>query len=341
MELYPAIDLKDGQCVRLVEGRFNTVHKVADDPVQIAGQYRDAGASVIHLVDLDGALNGKRKNAEKVKLIVDAAAPAKVELGGGLRCMEDLHEVAELGVWRFIVGSAAVDDFSFVQNAVEKYGHRVAVGIDARDGFVKTHGWTANSGINEIEFAKKIASGGVETIIYTDISKDGTLQGPSLDRLKSIKSALPGQVTLVASGGVSCLNDIRGLRHAGVQAAIAGKALYAGTLDLTEGLAQARHGELFDKQDLVPAIVQHAETSQVLMLGYMNCFSLYRTLQTRRVTFWSRSRKTLWTKGETSGNFLISREILTDCDKDTLLVRAIPSGPICHTGNESCFFCKV
>lgn len=337
MELYPAIDLKDGRCVRLLKGDFGTVHTVADDSVAVAASYREAGAEIIHVVDLDGAKDGVRKNADLVEAIVKAASPASVELGGGLRRMEDLEEAERLGVWRFVIGSAALEDPEFVREAVARYGNRVAVGIDAKDGVVRSHGWTGDSGRDELDFAGEIASLGVGTIIYTDIDTDGALQGPSLERLVALRAALP-DAFLVASGGVSSLSDVKELRRMEINAAIAGKALYAGSLPLVDALSEARYGHIFEKAPLAPAIIQHADTKDVLMLGYMSLESLSLTLKTGKATFYSRSRDCLWVKGETSGNFLDVLDVRTDCDSDALLLRCRPHGSVCHTGEMSCFF---
>ncbi|MDR0324598.1 MAG: phosphoribosyl-AMP cyclohydrolase [Oscillospiraceae bacterium] len=337
MELYPSIDLKNGQCVRLTQGDFDTVHTVAEDPVAVAASYRDAGAKVIHVVDLDGAKDGARKNAELVEAIVRAAKPALVELGGGLRDMKSLEEADRLGVWRFIIGSAALGGAGFVKEAIACYSSRVAVGIDARDGKVRTHGWTDDSGRDELEFAREVASWGVETIIYTDIAVDGLLKGPSLDRLAAFREALPG-IFLVASGGVSDVGDVCALRRMGIDATIAGKALYTGGLPLETALFEARVGQVFDKAPLVPAVIQHADSGEALMLGYMSPESLMLTLRSKKAVFFSRSRQKLWIKGETSGNFLDVVSIAADCDNDALLVRCRPRGPTCHTGRDSCFF---
>jgi phosphoribosylformimino-5-aminoimidazole carboxamide ribotide isomerase len=337
MEIYPAIDLKDGQCVRLRQGDFSTVHTVAPDAVNVAASYRAAGAKVIHVVDLDGARDGVRKNAALVADICREAAPAVVELGGGMRSMKDLKEAEALGVWRFVIGSAALDDPGFVKEAAARYGERAAVGFDARDGIVRTHGWTDGSGRDETEFLREVVSWGVQTVIYTDIAMDGLLQGPSLRRLEKLREEVP-EVFLVASGGVTSPEDVRALRRMGIDAAVAGKALYTGDLPLEGALFEARHGGLFDKDPLVPAIIQHADTKEVLMLGYVSPESLALTMKTRKMTFFSRSRQALWVKGETSGNFLGVVSVTADCDEDCLLIRCNPHGPVCHTGEESCFY---
>ena len=179
---------------------------------------------------------------------------------------------------------------------------------------------------------------GVQTLIYTDIATDGELGGPSLRRLKAIREAFEGPGQVIASGGVSSVADVEALRALGVSGCIIGKALYAGTIDLREAIFAAQWRDCFAKDNLIPAIVQDSVTKDVLMLGYMNAESLRKTLDTGLVTFYSRSRQTLWTKGETSGHTLRVESITPDCDRDTLLIAAVPAGPTCHTGHKTCFF---
>ena len=230
MIVLPAIDLKDGKCVRLQKGKFDTVHQVADSAVQTAAAFAEAGAKWVQMVDLDGARNGIRKNAAMV-VKVAKASELKVELGGGIRTMADLDEVFSLGVERAVIGSAAVSHPELVRAAVEKYGEHIAVGIDALDGIVKTAGWEESSGIDYLEFAGQMEDMGVKTIIFTDIATDGMLSGPSLDRLKALQRNYSGQI--VASGGVSSNQDLRDLAGMGLYGAIVGKAYYAGTVDLS------------------------------------------------------------------------------------------------------------
>ncbi len=232
MTVIPAIDLKDGRCVRLHKGDFGTVHQVADDPLAVARAYRDAGASLIHVVDLDGALEGHRRNAGLVAAIVREAAPARVELGGGLRRMQDMEEADRLGVWRFVIGSAAVEDPDFVRQAVLRYGARVAVGIDAKNGIVRTKGWTSGSDLEALTFAADMESLGVDTLIFTDIDTDGMLTGPNFEQLRALRETVACGV--VASGGVRSLADISALKAAGLTGVIIGKALYEGLIDLTK-----------------------------------------------------------------------------------------------------------
>lgn len=237
MILLPAIDLKDGRCVRLKKGSFATVHQVADSPEATAACFTAAGAEWVHMVDLDGARDGARKNAG---LVADVAARSglKVELGGGMRSMADLEAADAMGVSRMVIGSAAVSDPGFVAQAVERYGERIAVGIDCLDGRVRTAGWEKDSGRDGVEFAREMEAFGVKYIVYTDIAMDGMLSGPSFSQLERLAGAVSCQV--VASGGVTTLEDIKRLRAMGLYGAIIGKAYYAGTLDLDAALAAAR-----------------------------------------------------------------------------------------------------
>lgn len=233
MILEPAIDLKDQKVVRLHKGDFDTVHQVADDPVAVAKEFAAAGAKVIHMVDLDGARSGKRINGDIVRRVI-AESGMMIEMGGGIRNMDDLKAVDEMGVWRFVIGSAAVTDPDFVAEAVKVYGDRIAVGVDAKNGDVKTAGWEAGSGIHFLDFAKKMENLGVKTLIFTDIDTDGMLSGPNYKSLSQLQQAVSCQI--VASGGVSCNKDIEELEKMGLYGAIIGKAYYAGTIDLAEAV---------------------------------------------------------------------------------------------------------
>ena len=227
MIVLPAIDLQDGKVVRLYKGDFDTVHPVAEDPQRTAAAFADAGARYLHMVDLDGARSGERKNGAIVRAVAERSG-LRVELGGGMRSM---------GVSRMVIGSAAVRDPAFVRAAVERYGARIAVGIDALDGIVKTAGWVESSGLDYLEFARSMEDIGVKVIIFTDIATDGMLTGPSFDRLAALQKAV--SCDLVASGGVTELDDIKRLRDMGLYGAIIGKAYYAGTIDLAAAVAAA------------------------------------------------------------------------------------------------------
>lgn len=235
MILLPAIDLKDGKCVRLQKGKFDTAHQVADSALDTAAAFAAVGAGWIHMVDLDGARGGMRKNASIVAQVAKDSG-LKVELGGGIRSMADLEEIFSLGVERAVIGSAAVAHPEFVRVAVGKYGERIAVGIDALDGIVRTAGWEQSSGLDCLAFAGQMGSIGVKTIIFTDIATDGMLSGPSFDRLKSLQEAYSGQI--VASGGVSSNQDLRELAAMGLYGAIIGKAYYAGKVDLARAIKE-------------------------------------------------------------------------------------------------------
>ena len=236
MILFPAIDLKDCKVVRLYKGDFATAHQVADDPLTTARAFYAAGARHIHMVDLDGARSGRRKNAAIVQTVARESG-LKVELGGGIRSMEDLEEVFALGVWRCVIGSAAVSHPEFVKEAAARYGERIAVGIDAMDGIVKTAGWEQSSGLHYLDFARSMESIGVKVIIFTDIATDGMLSGPSFDRLSALQGAVNCQIT--ASGGVSSNEDLSRLNAMGLYGAIIGKAYYAGTVDLAQAVKEA------------------------------------------------------------------------------------------------------
>ena len=233
MIILPAIDLKDGKVVRLYKGDFDTVHQVADDPVETAKAFLAAGAKYIHMVDLDRAKCGKRRNSDIVEAV--AQTGLRIELGGGLRSMEDLAAVFDMGVCRAVIGSAAVTDRQLVADAIDSFGpDRIAVGIDAQNGLVKTAGWVMDSGLDCLVFAKEMEAIGVKNIVFTDIDTDGTLSGPSFSRLEALQQAV--SCNIVASGGVSCNEDIRRLREMGLYGTIIGKAWYAGTVDLAEAI---------------------------------------------------------------------------------------------------------
>ena len=237
MRILPAIDLKDQMCVRLVKGDYATAHKVAEDAVETAKKFLDAGAELIHMVDLDGAKDGTHPNYPVVRRVIEETG-ASVELGGGIRTMEDIARMLELGVKRVIIGSAAVKNPPLVKEACEKYGDKIAVGIDALSGTVRTEGWLNDSGMDYIEFANLMESYGVKTIIFTDIDKDGMLSGPNFEQLQALRDAV--SCGIVASGGVSTLEDIARLRDMKIDEAIAGKAVYTGQLDVRAAIETAK-----------------------------------------------------------------------------------------------------
>ncbi|MDR2525042.1 MAG: 1-(5-phosphoribosyl)-5-[(5-phosphoribosylamino)methylideneamino]imidazole-4-carboxamide isomerase [Oscillospiraceae bacterium] len=237
MIIFPAIDVKGGECVRLYRGDFATAERVASDYMQTARSFRTAGCSWIHMVDLDGALAGKRVNAP-IFLRVAKESGLRVELGGGIRSLEDIAFYLESGVERVILGSVAIQKPALVREAIAAFGGaHVAVGIDARDGVAAADGWLKSGGVHYITLARQMEQAGVQTLIFTDIGRDGMLSGPNLEQLAALRAAVGCDI--IASGGVTNIGDIRALRTAGMHGVICGRSLYAGTLDLTEALAAA------------------------------------------------------------------------------------------------------
>ena len=235
MIVIPAIDLKHGQCVRLLQGRKTDVTVYHDDAVAVAKEFASAGAQMIHVVDLDGAFSGAGSaNREVVKRIV-AAVDVAIEFGGGIRTLEDVAELCEAGVARVVLGTVAAETPELLQDFVDRFGARICVGIDARDGHVMTRGWEAASPVMAVELAHAVAACGVKRIVYTDIARDGMLVGPNIEQTLAVAQAADVKVT--ASGGVSSLDDIRRLRAAGeprLDSVIVGKALYEGKFKLEE-----------------------------------------------------------------------------------------------------------
>ena len=235
MIILPAIDLKDGKCVRLRQGRAEDVTVYGDDPAAQAKDWADQGGQELHVVDLDGAFAGTPKHAEVIRRIIKAFG-GPVEVGGGLRTPEALAAVMDAGVARAIIGSAALDDPEFLAQAVDLYGDRIAVGIDARNGFVQTKGWVETTKTLATDLATAVAKAGVRTIIYTDTATDGMLGGPNLTQMAAICDAAP-TCQITASGGVSSpfdVENLKALERANLRAAIVGKALYDGRTTLKE-----------------------------------------------------------------------------------------------------------
>lgn len=233
MILLPAIDLKDGRCVRLYQGDFETARQVAESPQAAAGAFARAGAKWLHMVDLNGAKARHPMNRETI-LKTARETGMRVEVGGGIRGMDTIEDYLENGIERVILGSAALSDPGLVKQAAARYGARIAVGIDARNGMVAADGWLHTSQTGYIALAKAMEQAGVQTIIYTDIGRDGTLQGPNLEELRALQQAVGCRI--IASGGVRELSDIAALKSLGLYGAICGKSLYEGTLPLAEAL---------------------------------------------------------------------------------------------------------
>ena len=237
MRIYPAIDIKEGKCVRLLQGRFSDMTVYGDDPVETAKKWESLGAEYIHVVDLDGALKGRGVNEDIIKRICGAVS-VPVQTGGGIRMMEDIEAKLACGISRVIIGTKAVSSPEFIKEAVEKYGDRIAVGIDAKDGYAAVEGWERSSGLAAVDMAKSMVSMGVKTIIYTDISTDGTLKGPNLEAMREMAQSVDADV--IASGGVGSLEHIKSLVGTGVEGVIVGRALYTGDVDLKEAVEAVR-----------------------------------------------------------------------------------------------------
>ena len=235
MVILPAIDLKGGKCVRLRQGRAEDVTVYGDDPAAQARDWRAQGGRELHVVDLDGAFDGEPRHAAVIASVIEAFG-GPVEVGGGLRTPEAVSAVIDAGAARAIIGSAALEDPAFLASCVELYGDRIAVGIDARDGFVQTRGWVETTAVKATDLAAAVAKAGVKTIIYTDTATDGMLGGPNLTQMAAICDAAP-TCEITASGGVSSPYDIENLKalnRPNLRAAIVGKALYDGRTTLRE-----------------------------------------------------------------------------------------------------------
>lgn len=232
MIIYPAIDLKKGRCVRLYQGDFAQETVVNPDPIKQAIAFEAAGAKALHIVDLDGALSGDLTNYQVIQGIL-AAITIPIQVGGGIRSMAQIASYLDYGVSRVIIGSKAVEDPDFVTEAVKKYGAKIAVGIDAKDGFVATRGWLEVSNQDYLTVATEMAQRGVKTIIFTDIAKDGTLLGPNLEQLQAIAEEVP-DLNIIASGGISSREDLEAVKALNVYGVISGKALYNGNLTMQD-----------------------------------------------------------------------------------------------------------
>ncbi len=241
MLIFPAIDIRGGKCVRLIKGDFDKETVFGERPEIMAKKWEDEGGQFLHLVDLDGARAGKSQNLDVVEMILQTIN-IPVELGGGIRTMEDIDRVLNIGVTRVILGSVAVSNPQLVKDACKKYGsERIVVGIDAKDGIVAVDGWGVSGNVEAKELAKKMAEGGVKHIIYTDISRDGTLSGVNVEATAQI--ARYSGVKVVASGGVSSIEDIKALKKYeadGIEGVIVGKSIYTGALSLPEALKIAK-----------------------------------------------------------------------------------------------------
>ena len=229
MQIFPAIDLSGGQVVRLYQGDYDQMTVYGADPCAVARDFIAAGAKYLHVVDLDGAKDGTLENFESIAAIAKQGG-LYIEVGGGIRTEERIRQYLDLGVGRCILGTIAVKDFDFTARMAQKYGGKIAVGVDARDGYVAINGWKELSEETGIEFCKRLRDAGVKTVIYTDISRDGAEKGTNLELYREL-AKIEG-LDITASGGVSSLEELKELQAIGTHAAILGKALYTGRLDL-------------------------------------------------------------------------------------------------------------
>ena len=236
MIIIPAIDLKEGQCVRLRQGIMEDSTVYSDDPVEVAKKWEHMGADIIHVVDLDGAIAGKPINQKIIKDITESVE-IRIQVGGGIRNLKTVEEYIDMGVWRIVLGTIAIKNPLLVEDACNSFPGQVAVGIDAKDGMVAIKGWTEKTEEKAIDFAAELEDLGVSVIIYTDISRDGMLTGPNITAIKEMAMSL--SIPLIASGGVSSMDDLmalHSLEDCGVEGAIVGKAIYTGDIDLKKAL---------------------------------------------------------------------------------------------------------
>jgi len=236
MYIIPAIDLRDGKCVRLIQGQYDHQINYEDDPVKQAREFSSAGAKWLHIVDLDGARLGRPVNTDAISAIANLGL-FKIEVGGGLRDEEAIRQLLDIGLERVIIGTKAVSDFEWFSEMAEKFSGKIVLGLDARGSKVATHGWTQDSQHNLLKFATEAAKLPLAAIIYTDITKDGMMTGPNFERTKALVEAV--DVPVVASGGVNTIEDIKKLAEFRPEAVIIGRSLYEGTLKLSDAIKAA------------------------------------------------------------------------------------------------------
>lgn len=233
MILFPAIDLYDKKVVRLYKGKYDEMTVYSENPTEIALDFADQGATHIHIVDLEGAKSGETPNMESI-ISIKERSHLFCEVGGGIRSIETIEKYVKAGIDRIIIGTAAVKDEAFLLSAINKYSEKIAVGVDVRDGYVSVNGWTESTDVSINSFCSKLQAIGVNTIICTDISKDGAMSGTNMDMYKNLSGQY--QMNIIASGGISSINDIIKLNQMGIYGAIIGKAYYTGAINLKEAL---------------------------------------------------------------------------------------------------------
>lgn len=231
MIIYPAIDIKNGKCVRLTQGLSHEEKVYFDSPEEVAKMWQGQGAKWLHVVDLDGAFDGKSMNYPTIERIIKAIG-IPLQIGGGIRSMASIESWLNLGVKRVILGTKALEDSSMLKRAIDEYADRIVVSIDAKDGFVTTEGWVKTSRIKAVDFAQQLEALGIKTIIYTDISRDGMLAGPNFKEIKELKNSV--KIEVIASGGVTTVEDVIKLKEMKLAGAIVGKALYEGRITIKD-----------------------------------------------------------------------------------------------------------
>lgn len=348
-KIIPCIDIKDGKAVKGIN--FAGIKEVGN-VVSLAQKYANLGADEIVLLDISATTEKRKINREWIKEAVEKVNVPFI-VGGGISSVKDAQELFDMGVKRISVGSAAIRDPNLINELVKEFGSEAIVAaIDAKnidkEWMVFEAAGTVNSGKELMAWAEEVQNRGVGMVLFTSMNHDGEQKGYPLNVLANLKSIL--SIPLIASGGAGSVQDFYyALVHGKVDAVLAASVFHFNLIDIDElkftlwragvdvDLTTIFRNLNYDDKGLIPAIIQDVESGLNLMLGYMNAKSLQLTLDTKKVTFWSRSRNKLWVKGEESGHFLNLYDIRVDCDRDALLLKARPVGPTCHTGSITCW----
>jgi phosphoribosylformimino-5-aminoimidazole carboxamide ribotide isomerase len=350
MILFPAVDVRQDRLVRLREGNPDEEFSYRLSPLAWAEALVEAGATFLHMIDL-GAAFGEAPSTESVRAVVrNARVP--VQVGGGIRTLDRVGELIDLGAHRLIMSTRALQDPSFLEAAVARAGaDAIVIALDFRGARIGIEGWRDAIERDLREAGERFRALGLGRLLVTAIERDGTFEGPDVELWRRV--AAQTGMRVMGAGGIGSLDDIRrAVRHRfpELEGVVIGRALVEGRLSLPDALRLLAEEESmeetldlikFDSQGLVPAVVQDAVDGTVLMVAYMNRESLRRTLAEGRTCFWSRSRQEFWVKGATSGNTQEVVSIAADCDNDCLLVKVRQKGVACHTGARSCFFRSI
>ncbi|MDI9470355.1 MAG: phosphoribosyl-AMP cyclohydrolase [Bacillota bacterium] len=348
MLLYPAIDLLGGRVVRLREGDYDRVTDYGDDALAVAAAWREAGATWLHVVDLDAARGSGDNRAVIARLAAESGL--KVQLGGGIRSAEIAADRLGLGVSRLVIGTWAVREPAAVGALLREAPGSYAIACDSRDEVIRVEGWTESGAVSLSSFAKTMQQAGARVLIFTDIARDGVYTGPGIERAVRLREETGLEVIL--SAGVRDRADVMAAARAGLDGLIIGRALHDGRIELgavleeLEQRARERAGRLWaklrpDARGLVPIVTVAADDGMVLMQAFVDEEALAATLVTGYLHYHSRSRGRLWMKGETSGHVQRLIELRVDCDADCLLARVEQTGVACHLGTRSCFARRV